>query len=138
MQSRNKPMSELRWPTQLRGAFFGDWLGVLLMLALLVGTAMKFAPTYLDHYAAREQVMGLQESTQGQTVSVIEVRAQLAKRLQMNNLKNMLDDGLVTIEEKRGRVTVSMDYEVKSPLIANVEFLITFDEHYDFGVERAD
>jgi hypothetical protein len=45
---------------------------------------------------------------------------------------------LVTIEEKRDRVTVSMDYEVKTPLIANVEFLITFDEQYDFGVERAD
>jgi hypothetical protein len=99
---------------------------------------MKFAPTYLDHYAAREQIMVLKEATQGQTVSVTEVRTQLAKRLQMNNLKNMLDDGLVTIEEKRDRVTVSMDYEVKTPLIANVEFLITFDEQYEFGVERAD
>ena len=138
METRNDPMRGLGWPGRYQGAFFGDWLGVLLLLALLVGMALKFAPTYLDHYAAREQIMGLKEATQGQTVGVTEVRTQLAKRLQMNNLKNMLDDGLVTIEEKRDRVTVSMDYEVKTPLIANVEFLITFDEQYDFGVERAD
>jgi hypothetical protein len=138
MQSRSNPMRDLAWPARYQGAFFGDWLGVLLLLALLVGMAMKFAPTYLDHYAAREQIMVLKEATQGQTVSVTEVRTQLAKRFQINNLKNMLGDGLVTIEEKRDRVTVSMDYEVKTPLIANVEFLITFDEQYDFGVERAD
>ena len=138
MEMRNNPMRDLGWPARYQGAFFGDWLGVLLLLALLVAAVMKFAPTYLDHYAAREQIMGLKEATQGQTVGVTEVRTQLAKRLQMNNLKNMLDDGLVTIEEKRDRVTVSMDYEVKTPLIANVEFLITFDEQYEFGVERAD
>jgi hypothetical protein len=138
MEIRNNPMRDLGWQARHQGAFFGGWLGVLLFLALLVAAAMKFVPTYLDHYAAREQIMGLKEATQGQTVGVTEVRTQLAKRLQMNNLKNMFDDGLVTIEEKRDRVTVSMDYEVKTPLIANVEFLITFDEQYEFGVERAD
>ena len=138
MELRNNPMRDLGWPARHQGAFFGDWLGVLLLLALLVAAAMKFAPTYLDHHAAREQIMGLKEATQGQTVSITEVRTRLAKRLQINNLKTMLDDGLITIDEKRDRVTVSMDYEVKTPLIANVEFLITFDEQYDIGVARVD
>ena len=138
MQCEFNPIAHWSSRAKIRGAFFSDWLGVLLVLALLVGTGMKFAPTYLDHYAARDQIMALQKATSGQSLSVTELRPQLSKRLQINNLKNMLDDGLITLEEKRDRVTVTMDYQVKTALVANIEFLITFDEQYDFGIERAD
>ena len=67
-----------------------------------------------------------------------EVRQRLAKRLQINNLKGMLDSDQITVVERGSRVVIVMNYEVKTALAGNMSVLIEFDEQFEIGSDRGD
>ena len=122
----------------MRGAFFGDWLGIAAVLFIIVWIGLKFGSVYLDHYGARAQIEELQSTRSDQEETAEEVRQRLAKRLQINNLKGMLDSDQITVVERGSRVVIVMNYEVKTTLAGNMSVLIEFDEQFGIGSDRGD
>lgn len=125
-------------PRSVRGAFFGDWLGIAAVLFIIAWIGLKFGSVYLDHYGARAQIEELQSTRSDQEETAEEVRQRLAKRLQINNLKGMLDSDQITVVERGSRVVIVMNYEVKTALAGNMSVLIEFDEQFEIGSDRGD
>ena len=125
-------------PRSVKGAFFGDWLGIAVVLFIIAWIGLKFGSVYLDHYGARSQIEELQSTRGDQAETAEEVRQRLAKRLQINNLKDMLDSDQITVVERGSRVVIVMNYEVKTTLAGNVSVLIEFDEQFEIGSDRGD
>ena len=125
-------------PRSVRGAFFGDWLGIAAVLFIIAWIGLKFGSVYLDHYGARAQIEELQSTRSDQEETAGEVRQRLAKRLQINNLKGMLDSDQITVVERGSRVVIVMNYEVKTALAGNMSVLIEFDEQFEIGSDRGD
>ena len=125
-------------PRSVRGAFFGDWLGIAAVLFIIAWIGLKFGSVYLDHYGARAQIEELQLTRSDQEETAEEVRRRLAKRLQINNLKGMLDSDQITVVERGSRVVIVMNYEVKTALAGNMSVLIEFDEQFGIGSDRGD
>ena len=125
-------------PRSVRGAFFGDWLGIAAVLFIIAWIGLKFGSVYLDHYGARAQIEELQSTRSDQEETAEEVRQRLAKRLQINDLKGMLDSNQITVVERGSRVVIVMNYEVKTPLAGNISVLIEFDEQFGIGSDRGD
>ena len=122
----------------MKGAFFGDWLGIAVVIFIIAWIGLKFGSVYLDHYGARAQIEELQSTRSDQAETAEEVRMQLAKRLQLNNLREMLASDQITVVERGGRVVVEMDYEVKTSLAGNVSVLIEFNERFEIAGDRLD
>tara|TARA_B100001939_G_scaffold331677_1_gene329922 strand:- start:301 stop:669 length:369 start_codon:yes stop_codon:yes gene_type:complete len=122
----------------VKGAFFGDWLGIAVVLFIIAWIGLKFGSVYLDHYGARAQIEELQSTRSDQEETAEEVRQRLAKRLQINNLKGMLDSDQITVVERGSRVVIVMNYEVKTALAGNMSVLIEFDEQFEIGSDRGD
>lgn len=125
-------------PRSVKGAFFGDWLSIAVVLFIIVWIGLKFGSVYLDHYGARSQIEELQSTRGDQAETAEEVRQRLAKRLQINNLKGMLDSDQITVVERGSRVVIVMNYEVKTTLAGNMSVLIEFDEQFEIGSDRGD
>ena len=125
-------------PRSVKGAFFGDWLGIVVVLFIIAWIGLKFGSVYLDHYGARSQIEELQSTRGDQAETAEEVRQRLAKRLQINNLKGMLDSDQITVVERGSRVVIVMNYEVKTTLAGNMSVLIEFDEQFEIGSDRGD
>ena len=125
-------------PRSVRGAFFGDWLGIAAVLFIIAWIGLKFGSVYLDHYGARAQIEELQSTRSDQEETAEEVRQRLAKRLQINNLRGMLDSDQITVVERGSRVVIVMNYEVKTALAGNMSVLIEFDEQFEIGSDRGD
>jgi len=125
-------------PRSVKGAFFGDWLGIAVVLFIIAWIGLKFGSVYLDHYGARAQIEELQSIRSDQAETAEEVRQQLAKRLQLNNLREMLDSDQITVVERGSRVVVEMNYEVKTALAGNMSVLIEFDERFEIGSDPGD
>ena len=125
-------------PRSVRGAFFGDWLGIAAVLFIIAWIGLKFGSVYLDHYGARAQIEELQSTRSEQEETAEEVRQRLAKRLQINNLKGMLDSDQITVVERGSRVVIVMNYDVKTALAGNMSVLIEFDEQFEIGSDRGD
>jgi adenylate kinase len=122
----------------VKGAFFGDWLGIAVVLFIIAWIGLKFGSVYLDHYGARSQIEELQSTRGDQAETAEEVRQRLAKRLQINNLKGMLDSDQITVVERGSRVVIVMNYEVKTTLAGNMSVLIEFDEQFEIGSDGGD
>ena len=131
-------IAPLSSPRLVKGAFFGDWLGIAVVLFIIAWIGLKFGSVYLDHYGARAQIEELQSIRSDQAETAEEVWQQLAKRLQLNNLREMLDSGQITVVERGSRVVVEMNYEVKTSLAGNMSVLIEFDERFEIGSDRGD
>ena len=125
-------------PRSVRGAFFGDGLGIAAVLFIIAWIGLKFGSVYLDHYGARAQIEELQSTRSDQEETAEEVRQRLAKRLQINNLKGMLDSDQITVVERGSRVVIVVNYEVKTTLAGNMSVLIEFDEQFEIGSDRGD
>ena len=125
-------------PRSVKGALFGDWLGIAVVLFIIAWIGLKFGSVYLDHYGARSQIEELQSTRGDQAETAEEVRQRLAKRLQINNLKGMLDSDQITVVERGSRVVIVMNYEVKTTLAGNMSVLIEFDEQFEIGSDRGD
>ena len=125
-------------PRSVRGAFSGDWLGIAVAVIIIAWIGLKFGSVYLDHYGARAQIEELQSTRSDQEETAEEVRQRLAKRLQINNLKGMLDSDQITVVERGSRVVIVMNYEVKTALAGNMSVLIEFDEQFEIGSDRGD
>ena len=125
-------------PRSVKGAFFGDWLGIAVVLFIIAWIGLKFGSVYLDHYGARSQIEELQSTRSNQAETSEEVRQRLAKRLQINNLKRMLDSDQITVVERGSRVGIVMNYEAKTALVGNISVLVEFDEQFEIGSDRGD
>ena len=122
----------------MRGAFFSDWLGIAVVLFIIVWIGLKFGSVYLDHYGARAQIEELQSIRSDQAETAEGVRQRPAKRLQLNNLREMLDSGQIFVVERGSRVVVEMNYEVETALTGNMSVLIEFGEQFEIGSDRGD
>ena len=125
-------------PRSVRGAFFGDWLGIAVVLFIIAWIGLKFGSVYLDHYGALAQIEELQSIRSDQEETAEEIRQRLANRLQLNNLREMLDSGQISVIERGSRVVVEMNYEVKTTLAGKMPVLIEFDEQFEIGSDRGD
>ena len=105
---------------------------------MIAWIGLKFGSVYLDHYGARAQIEELQSTRSDQEETAEEIRTQLAKRLQINNLKDMLDSGQISVVERGSRVVVEMNYEVKTALAGNMSVLIEFEEQFEIGSDGGD
>ena len=132
---KTAPSSSTR---SVRGAFFGDWLGIAVVLFIIVWIGLKFGSVYLDHYGARAQIEELQSIRSDQAETAEEVRQRPVQRLQLNNLREMLDSGQISVVERGSRVVVETNYEVKTALAGNMSALIEFDEQFEIGSDRSD
>ena len=132
---KTEPSSSTR---SVRGAFFGDWLGIAVVLFIIVWIGLKFGSVYLDHYGARAQIEELQSIRSDQAETAEEVRQRPVQRLQLNNLREMLDSGQISVVERGSRVVVETNYEVKTALAGNMSALIEFDEQFEIGSDRSD
>ena len=113
-------------------------MGIAVVLFIIAWIGLKFGSVYLDHYGARSQIEKLQSIRSNQAETSEEVRQRLAKRLQINNLKRMLDSDQITVVERGSRVVIVMNYEAKTALVGNISVLVEFDEQFEIGSDRGD
>ena len=125
-------------PRSVRGAFSGDWLGIAVAVIIIAWIGLKFGSVHLAQYGALAQIEELQSIRSDQEETAEEIRQRLANRLQLNNLREMLDSGQISVIERGSRVVVEMNYEAKTALAGKMPVLIEFDEQFEIGSNRGD
>jgi hypothetical protein len=99
---------------------------VLVMIVLLVSVGLKIAPHYMNHQAIKELISDLtpEEAKAGRPA----LQETLRKRFKINALYDLDPAKIVQYKRERGTVTVTVDYEIREHLVANVYVLLDFNE----------
>lgn len=109
-------------------SFFGG-LAVVALVVFAAMVAMKLIPVYLDHSALRKIVTNVNDDATLKIGSARDLRAHISKGMQINSIRDInAEDAVAITESGANTYTALIKYDVRVPLIQNVDLLVHFDE----------
>ncbi len=109
-------------------------LGVLVGLSALVAVltlVLKLGPHYLD-FQTMKSIFNALPASQVHTMSKTDIYDALKKRFKVNSLRDFDVKDIVSIERQKTGTVVSVAYERRENIVANVDAVLSFSEQYQF------
>lgn len=107
----------------------GILIGVLFFASLLT-LLIKLGPAYLDDYTIKGALEGLDGEEGLSQMTPADVRRLVTKRLSVNNVDSFNAKD-INIEKDGDLVIISLDYEVRTHVVSNVDAVISFSHFYE-------
>ncbi|HBA35999.1 MAG TPA: hypothetical protein DCZ12_17885 [Gammaproteobacteria bacterium] len=105
------------------------WIIVIAFAAAIITTGIRVLPVYIDHMAVKDIINDLQRDSSNQNISKREIRLQLHKRFKTNSLWDLDPDQIIkVIKDKERGLIFHVQYEVRKPVVGNVDLIVSFDE----------
>lgn len=104
--------------------------GVLLiavLLGLFFTVGLKVGPLYVDHNLITVLCQDLIDNGEANSMTVTEVRDSISSTLRINNVTDF-DLNSIRLGKENGEAIITVAYEKRVPLIANLDIVATFDE----------
>ncbi|MFB4204660.1 DUF4845 domain-containing protein [Arhodomonas sp. KWT2] len=108
-----------------RGVTITQLLLGLVAAGLLALIAMRLVPVYLEAHSVGTILEGISGQKQFTGNNQKDIRETFSRRLIINDINNIKAKDL-QFEEVRGGIEASVEYEVRRPFIANLDFVAHF------------
>ncbi len=110
-----------------RGMTAIGWLLVLGILSFFVLLVLRLAPGYLEYYKIKNVIESLKDEPYIGSKTPSEIRSLLQRRIDVNAIDSIQAKD-IKIEQKEGRTTISTQYEVRVPIMGNVDAVSKFGD----------
>ena len=120
-----------------RGLTLTSFLVVLIVVGFFLYVGMKLFPMYQENYAVRSAMKSLANEPGIGSMQPANIQKLLFKRLYINYSENVKPAN-VKFDRKDNGWTMRVNYEVRRPLIGNIDVVGKFDSTQDLsrsGVE---
>ena len=120
-----------------RGITLTSFLVVLIVVGFFLYVGMKLFPMYQENYAVRSAMKSLANEPGIGSMQPANIQKLLFKRLYINYSENVKPAN-VKFDRKDNGWTMRVNYEVRRPLIGNIDVVGKFDSSQDLsrsGVE---
>lgn len=107
-----------------RGLSFWGFLFVAILAALALLLGFKVTPSVVEYFGIKKAIGVVASESQG--ASVPEIRAAFMRRQAIDDFTSVTDKDL-DITKESGQVAISVSYQKKIPLFANVSLVIDYD-----------
>lgn len=114
-----------------RGMTFIGWLLLFGLLGTLVMVGLRLLPAYMEYGKVRSSIEAVAASSNAQT-SNADIRRTLGARFQVNQI-DTVSPADVTISREGGVLTLSIEYEYRTPMIANIDAVVMFAKTVEGG-----
>ena len=112
-----------------KGMSFFGWLAVIALIIFGLVIVMKLAPIYMEHFTLRKIVTEVNEDPSIKIGSLRDLHSHIEKGMQINSIRDIkARDAIAITASGADAYTVVIKYEVRSPIIQNVDALVHFDE----------
>lgn len=108
-------------------------LGFILVLAVVgvfIYTGMKVIPMYTEYYGVKQAMKGMSMEPGINNMSPDRIRSLFFRRLYVNYSENVEEKHL-KVERIEGGWNMKVNYEVRKPLIANLDVVGKFEATQD-------
>lgn len=121
----------MRMPKYQSGLSTTGLLITLLAAGFAIMCLFKMVPAYMDDRFIQEGLKSLTENVdQIDEMSDEQIRKQIGRFFVVNNVRSQSERD-IKIERKQDRTLVKMEYEVRVPIFANVDVVMTFNNVWD-------
>jgi hypothetical protein len=106
------------------------WMIVLALIAFFTLIGLRLAPLYLEYFNVTSALTSLQREPQLAQKPAPEITQLLMRRLDINDVRNVKREH-VRVRQERGVVQVAVEYEVRVPLLGNVDAVASFNRRIE-------
>ena len=110
-----------------RGISSAGVLLIAVLLGLFFTVGLKVGPLYVDHNLITGLCQDLIDNGEANGITVTEVRDRISSTLRINNVTDF-DLNSIRTRKENGEAIITVAYEKRVPLIANLDIIATFDE----------
>jgi len=118
-----------------RGATPTSILFTMLLIGFGVTLGINMIPAYMDNNTVATILKNVKEnldSKDSSTISFEEVRSEISRNFQVNMVSSEIEQYLLISREQDG-LEISVNYEVRKNLMANVDVVMRFDNMVKIG-----
>lgn len=109
-----------------QGMTFSGWLIIILFLGCFLTVFFKLLPIYIEDYEIKAAFDKVAHNPEIKDQMPEQIRDNFSKYLRVNSIDAISADKLV-IQEKNNQRTLSLNYEVRKNLVANIDLVVFFD-----------
>ncbi len=120
----------MRTARKQRGASALSMLIGVSALVACVTLLLKLGPHYIDWQTMKAVFDGLPPNVN--TMSKDEIRESLRKRFRVNSLRDFDLKNILTIERSKTGTVLIVQYEVREPIVGNVDAVLSFGDRYEY------
>jgi hypothetical protein len=113
--------------TKQAGITFIGWIVLLVPVAIVVYSAIRLIPIYLNHMKVASTIEQVAQEARGESVSPVAVRAAISRRFDIESVNHPTMDDIRVAREGEGWV-IQATYERTAPLFGGIDLLVTFDK----------
>ena len=110
-----------------RGISSAGVLLIAVLLGLFFTVGLKVGPLYVDHNLITGLCQDLIDNGEANGMTVTEVRDRISSTLRINNVTDF-DLNSIRMRKENGEAIITVAYEKRVPLVANLDIVATFDE----------
>ncbi|WP_445354702.1 DUF4845 domain-containing protein [Microbulbifer sp. EKSA008] len=115
---------------QQRGMSYWGWLLIIAMLGFALTCVSKMAPAYLDARYVNEGLKTLGQNPNLEDMTTGQIKKELNRFFLVNNVRGEPTKSVQVVRGAKGSV-VSINYELRQPLIYNVDVVMKFNKQLD-------
>ena len=109
------------------------WILIIAIFGSIVLTGLKILSMYLDYYNVKSVVDSVANDPEIDPKSKKDLWSAISKRLVINSIRFMKRED-VSFKRKNGITTITIDYEVEKPYIAQLYLVAKFN--YSVEINR--
>jgi len=111
-----------------RGAGGGGFIALMAVIGISVLLLLKLFPVYMEHFNVTSSLESLSSETEIKSLKKGAIKELLQRRFSINEVKHVGKEHIV-IEKTKAGMTIDITYEVRKPLVGNIDLVIHFNDH---------
>lgn len=112
------------------GASFLTIIFLLVIIGMVLLSAIKVAPAYMDNNVVVNAMEGIINNNDFEAMGVGDVRSDLQRSLITNGIRDFDASNIVLTREGDDRY-IDINYEYRTPLFYNIEIVVMFENRFD-------
>lgn len=105
-------------------------IGMAIILALVAFFALitlRLMPIYLEYFSVSSHLDRIASDSETKSMTNEEIYDRFSKTFQIDDVKNVTRDEIF-IDREGGGLAISIEYEVRTPALANVDMVVIFSK----------
>jgi hypothetical protein len=112
---------------QQRGMGLLTWLVVLAVFGIFTLVGVKSMPVYMNHFKVASIMKWAASQPNFESANPVEIQKGIDRRFDVDMVKHIVAKDVKVVTDKKGK-QIMVKYEVRVPMIYNIDFVYKFDE----------
>ena len=114
-----------------RGISITGWIVIIAIALFFAMLGMKLIPSYMEYYSIKTTLNSMKDEAMVRKMAPRELRTVIKRRFKINSIYNYDYKNDLKITKNKGRTVITVDYEVRKPMVGNITVLMDFHEQVE-------